>query len=455
MLATILLVVLLLGTLACSWYQPKPVKPLPPSPPNPPKAPYAFGIVVLDEQGWISDRQQLNDVLNLVEHEADRGGALIVAYIHGWHHNADPADHDLLKFQDMLAHLARKVADEPKAGLLDVLPAHAGPVVGVYIGWRGTALPMPLDYATFWERKAASQRVGHAEVGEILAGLHRIYRAHNSPDKITNLVVIGHSFGGSVLFSATSDVFKQRLAARLRDAKKRAALVPISATPASLTFQQPATGEVMEGVGDLVILVNPAIEASQYEPIAALATNQDYPPEQHPVLLTVSAENDWPRNNLFSPGRWFSTLSQPKPDKAQAEQMRTAMGNYVPQITHCLKIIDGSSCRRTPNLPPCDPDAANAKDITPSGLLPGAPQAFRDTTAPPTQLCPVSHTIKSTNPFLVAQTTPGIIDGHNGQFSDAFRDFLVNFIARTRTKRAMVRSEAKQRLQEQRPTPEH
>lgn len=446
MLATILVVVLLLGTIACSWYKPRSVKPLPPSPPHPPKVPYAFGTVVLDEQGWISDRQQLNDLLDLVEHEADRGGALIVVYIHGWHHSANPTDSDLLHFQDMLAHLAGKVAVEPKVGLLNVLPAHAGPVVGVYIGWRGASLPMPLDYMTFWERKAASLRVGHAEVGEILAGLHRIYRAHNSPDKVTNLVVIGHSFGGSVLFSATSDVFKQRLAARRRDENKRSVLASVPAAADSLTYQQPATGDVLEGIGDLVILVNPAIEASQYEPIAALATNQDYPPEQHPVLLTVSAENDWPRNNLFSPGRWFSTLSQPKPDKAQAEQMRTAMGNYVPQITHCLKIIDGSPCRRTPKIPPCNPDAANTKDLTPSALLPGAPQAFTDTTASPTQLCPVSETIKSTNPFLVAQTTPRIIDGHNGQFSDTFRDFLVNFIARTRTKRAMVRSEAKQRL---------
>src|SRR5437016_11338253 len=98
MLTLIVIALLLLGNLACSSYQPKPIKPQPPSPPNPPKTPYAFGTVVLDEQGWISDRQQLNDVLDLVEHEANRGGALIVAYIHGWHHNADPDDQDLRKF---------------------------------------------------------------------------------------------------------------------------------------------------------------------------------------------------------------------------------------------------------------------------------------------------------------------------------------------------------------------
>jgi len=57
----------------------------------------------------------------------------------------------------------------------------------------------------------------------------------------------------------------------------------------------------LHGFGDLVVLVNPAVESAAYQRLRFLSQELTYPEEQTPVMLTVSADNDVPRRWPF---RW-------------------------------------------------------------------------------------------------------------------------------------------------------
>lgn len=107
----------------------------------------------------------------------------LIAYIHGWHHNANnsPEDSNVKNFRDLLA-IASQI-DKRK-------------VFGVYIGWRGRALPGILDYSTFWNRKSTAQEVGYQGITEALLEIEHVVKAGRDRNR---MVSIGHSFGGAAL----------------------------------------------------------------------------------------------------------------------------------------------------------------------------------------------------------------------------------------------------------------
>src|SRR5207253_11373762 len=102
-----------------------------------------------------------------------------------------------------------ELVEQAKAGQFG-LPPHR--VVGIYVAWRGKSvqLPEPLISATFWDRKNTALHVAIGESRTLFARLRSFEALQNgdpsipAPEKKVLLILMGHSFGGLILFNAIS-----------------------------------------------------------------------------------------------------------------------------------------------------------------------------------------------------------------------------------------------------------
>ena len=93
---------------------------------------HGVNYVEIDEQGVLHDRAAAEDALAFAAAPPSDGArmAYVVVFIHGWHHDAAPGDANVQAFHRALASVKRW---RPQAD-----------VRGIYIGWRGSSLPLPL-----------------------------------------------------------------------------------------------------------------------------------------------------------------------------------------------------------------------------------------------------------------------------------------------------------------------
>lgn len=247
--------------------------------------PYELAYVEIDDQGFFADRKQAELALEMAgapPADARKAGRVrVLAFIHGWHHNASVEDENVAGFHQALAALSAWNPDDT--------------IRGIYIGWRGDSLAIPgLRYLTFWDRKNTSDEVGRGSLYEFLL---RLERAVKTPSSTRNrLTLVGHSFGASVVFNSLAQLYMQRF---------------IEGVHAS------DPGRKFRGYGDLVILINPAIEAMRYMPLKSATSyyaarsdglKADFSGEAYPVLLTLSSEGDWATRTTFPFARFFSTI---------------------------------------------------------------------------------------------------------------------------------------------------
>jgi hypothetical protein len=159
---------------------------------------------------------------------------------------------------------------------------------------------------------------------ELLADMENIQQASNKSLATnaprTELIIVGHSFGGGAVYSAISQIVTERFVDTI---ERHRPLKPL---------------------GDVVILLNPAFEASRHYNLNELAVSIDhYPPSQRPVLAIFTSKGDWATHYAFPIGRFFSTMFQKnRPDKPQRAANRDAVGWFQPFITHDL-IYDDSA----------------------------------------------------------------------------------------------------------------
>jgi pimeloyl-ACP methyl ester carboxylesterase len=422
---------------------------------------YTLGVVEFDDQGWYHNPEQASEVLNGVYREASQQNAVIVVFVHGWHHNSEKCDQNLACFRKTLERLKAEI-DLPY--FVEARRAFGTPdlrVIGIYVGWRGRSLPMPLDYATFWDRKPAGHRSGGSDLRDFLTRLDAMYQHLNPKGHLTGLVAVGHSFGGAVLENSLSQEFTRSLALNLAvsgttDLNRPEGSVGKGVYP---VLEQGRPG-ILEGFGDLVVLVNPAFEASLYHTVDTLARRAEYSPCQAPILMTLSAENDGPRKRVFPLGRFFSTTQQAVRNTEQRKQIRRAFGVYEPQHTHTLAPV--------PGLVGPAPAAKKVKAAGKSGETCVCEEDFDLTTEEITRLLvhpslrrpdpreihlaepslpiaglelkpkqPIPHDL----PFLVVDTSKSVIDGHNGFFNNNLIGFLVHYIGITEAKKFLLKKD--------------
>ncbi len=295
---------------------------------------YTVGYVEFDDQGWLygtnrfKTQFQLDAVTNRFGEELKTNGLLIVTFVHGWKHNASGDDSNVAMFHKVLNELG---VMEHWLSKKQKRPARR--VVGVYVGWRGLSSTMePFQELSFWDRKNTAERVGHGAVIELLSKLEAFRTQSNrqygneiakSQRMSTKLLIVGHSFGGDIVYSAAAPILTERM---------------VENYDADGNLQTPRT------LGDLVVLINPAFEAARFETVQRLATTKAFPPGTNCTLAVFTSTADWATGLAFPAGRRLSTIFETYEKHIDQEKADvTAVGHYQPYINYDLKTLDQSA----------------------------------------------------------------------------------------------------------------
>ena len=262
---------------------------------------YDLHIAEFDDQGWV---YQSNDSSSTAENQIDsaidqikstleaREKVRLFIFIHGWRHFAASDDSNVQEFRLFLKEMAKE--------------ANGAKVIGIYVGWRG--LPIlgvePFASLTFWDRKRAAEQIAQGSVRELFGRLHALSRFRPAPpqqdarlvtkqpgkqdEAMLRTYVIAHSFGSSIAFRALSESMIE-----------------------SFTNDLDTNAASVSRFVDMLVLVNPAIEASRFEALYRSALKRravcvkagkpfcDQPAYQSPVLAVFQSEGDWATQKAF------------------------------------------------------------------------------------------------------------------------------------------------------------
>ena len=300
---------------------------------------YELHFVEFDDQGWLHPQtaaspdaapdqsaMQIDALMdNLKQYLKARTDVKVILFVHGWKHNAETDDDNVMKFRRLLE---RAASDE-------LYQQSRRQVIGIYIGWRGKPwlLPDPVLNLSFWNRKATASRVSAGTVRELFARLRSMQRYFNlealkeGRRPAMRTLMIGHSFGGLILYAATSGP----LIETLTEESDLADLPPL---------QQSASNErtaEAERVADMIVLVNPAFEASQFEALYRVANRQQHRCYVAPMFMSITSATDDATGIAFPAGRFLNTLfERPTSSDAQATAIKQTPGHDDGYITHRL-----------------------------------------------------------------------------------------------------------------------
>jgi hypothetical protein len=373
------------------------------------KAEYSLGFVEFDDQGQLRSRAQMQAVLDNYYGIAAHHDVLLIVFAHGWHHSAQPGDTNIQQFRQLLSNVAN---------MENTKQAVPRKVLGLYIGWRGESIDIPyVNDLTFWDRKATAHNVGLQGVTEVMLKLEEIVNVKagietTQPKPLNSrLVVIGHSFGGAVVYTSLQQV----LADRFVNSRK------------NKTFSDDANG-----FGDLVVLVNPAFEALRFATLYDIS-QQDcrrYFSTQLPKMVILTSEKDYATKYVFPLGRVFSTFfethttltrqqcTEQGPQDLLVDEgaaARNTVGHFTPYITHRLVPA------KTPQLRGPEFDYRRLQDIWANQHAAGT-LAFNGT-----ELIHLNKT-RPLNPYLNIMVDGALIPNHNDIWDDRIISFIGDMI---------------------------
>jgi hypothetical protein len=329
-------------------------------------APYELAIVEFDDQGRCYDRGQMDAVAQRLEALAPDVSStgedvILVTFVHGWMHDARSDDDNLTAFRALLSETVEYEKSATAPG------AKPRPVLGVFVGWRGLSdfgLGDAIADATFWGRQAAGQRVAVGSVRELFGRLRHYRNRQKKRGGNPLLVIVGHSFGGMIVFSALAQSLIQAASAPL--------------------------GMLTPEFADLVLLVNPAIEAARYIPIYDLVTSAAFKArttKQLPIFICAQAENDSPVGMVFPLGNAGHAITEATIGDLEKWCVRHALGFVPPFRTHKLA---GPTTDKPFVLDPPETEQAN--------------------------------------PFWVVGAAQEVIDGHGGIWQTPFLQFIASLV---------------------------
>jgi hypothetical protein len=411
--------------------------------------PFQLGIVEFDDQGNAWNTRQIHAVERALGDTLRRSHSLVVVFVHGWKNDCKACNGNLACFRESLALLA---ANEKRLAVLANGPPRE--VFGLYIAWRGASSTVePAKEISFFSRKAAADRIGSSRGGELTGLLAWLNDARDtytpaSKSELGNMVaIVGHSFGADVLFGTVANPLDAAIGASSGAAE-------LSAKP----------------FGDLLLLVNPAFEASAYRRFADYA-GRPWKAHQPSLMITVQARNDWATHYAFPVGRSISTLPQASGSSAGYREMLDALGHHSAYYTHDLgppsralqsvtELTKITGMKPAPAAPPdqlqqllammgekpsvekCGCNGIRASQPNLDELFesikfaiehtppPGSVQAGSPMVGLESQMQPCG-TPNLGAPLLMVRTDASIVDGHSGITHLAFFDFLANAIVRT------------------------
>ncbi len=285
---------------------------------------YALGYVEIDDHGNPFSPAQLTRSLEALQ-PSDDAGVVMVTFVHGWNHNANPCDGNVKNFRVVLRRLADGEAQRARS--LGTPPRH---ILGMYIAWRGQSfrtrgLATPF---TFWARKHGAHRVGERSAISVLGQIQRFAEGISARAPQSGFVTIGHSFGAAVVHTALE-----------------ANLVPELSAAAGAAAQGLPVPRI-RGLGQVTILLNPAFEAARYrqsfELAAQIRNGPGFAPDQKPVLVSITSIKDRATRRAFKLGmrmrghRGTFVRNDPRGDEKQ--EYLTALGHHEPYRTPGVKL---------------------------------------------------------------------------------------------------------------------
>ncbi|UGY02522.1 hypothetical protein [Bradyrhizobium quebecense] len=299
----------------------------------------------------------------------------VVLYIHGWKHDASEFDTDYRHFTDRIQKL--QVANKDSRQVL-----------GVYIGWNAAPKLPPFNLPwirnlTFWSKERIADRIAQsAVVTKIISGIGAMREP--TPLGSDQFVVIGHSFGARILFSAIGQTL-------------------IYETEKAHPGFPGGMYKIAGGPANAVVLLNSAFEASIYTALDDVFRNEEqFNYEQLPLLLSISSKGDQATRLAFPIGQWLSF--------SRTEQETTTLGNYACYQTHLLEPKTSSNCSDPPN-------SGLSEEFFAMGLC------LHRTT----RQCRL-NVLQKRNPFLIVSTPPEVISDHNDIWNDNFSGWLFAYI---------------------------
>jgi len=269
--------------------------------------------VAPEESGVLPPMTQLE----VLYKHLSKGSHYVIVFVHGWRHNADIGDENIADLRHYAAHSVRHLKQrcETEGLYCDTK------VTAVYVGWRGARVNEAgmkrwfgdgiggfvgrlATATTLFDRKPVSEQIAPGVVSA-LRGIERTLSERNDvPRPETRMIVIGHSLGGNILATGLQDdVIK--LVRRHKPGNHIPGLF---------------------GPGSLVVLVNPAAEATKwtaiqrevwsriayYEDVATpvedvISGHNFVPLEQKPVLISLTSAASFPAGGLREPDcRWLA-----------------------------------------------------------------------------------------------------------------------------------------------------
>jgi hypothetical protein len=182
----------------------------------------------------------------------------------------------------------------------------------------------------------------------------------------------------------------------------------------------------IEGFGTMTVLINPALEAAQYDRIFKLSSRIEYDRRQAPVLLVVSSATDGARRILFPLGRRLSGIFRAKPRQEQKDLWVQALGEYEAHRTHALEVNEDQKMDFNPD------DYINRQCEIVSFDLTNVPSIGQ------VRLVPAGAQDNPYSPFLVAYASGSIVVKHSGIFEEALRNFLNDYVAIAQGKKILL-----------------
>jgi hypothetical protein len=189
-------------------------------------------------QGQLRDLQQ---------HLSRQKQNYLIVFVHGWRHDANRGDDDIKDLRLMAAY-ARSFLNQRCDELGRYCDAS---VTALYVGWRGASVDesygvvtTPATFISLFNRKPQSEQVA-ASVVNSLRGIWNDLSARNASHGALEfnkdrMLVLGHSLGGNMLLTGLSPTIIGSIAKHMP----------------SETIHPP--------LGNLVVLLNPAAEASKW-----------------------------------------------------------------------------------------------------------------------------------------------------------------------------------------------